>query len=1072
MEITEDAEENAADNKEAPTQPVPGSATQERRSSQMSDATVVPPDTSSDAPQASNDDGAATITGGASMNDAASINRAPSINLRSETPVNDGTASIRAPSTRPVSQSSHRDHPDLVRTDSRISTQSARPSLRETGHTTTRKRKVKVGPRPSVDSNGRPRTAGSLSRGHEQRPVASLPAGMRTSSVRKPEPEQPRPRSQGSSLRPLSSRGAPPVPPLLVAPPSIPVSKPQLSPGAKSMGAMSTMSTLGTSQEKERLMKALQLRKKQMEKRAQSKNKDKAGEEKLNTIPDVNENKRPDDSTEKRVESKKVLATIADDVERKRNVGRTEERTQDSAAVPQTSEVDPTPSKSAKGKEPLREMHPPVEQTLAPASQIDPPEPEKETESTFILPATTYEGVQEEPVSQTKDNLPSNKSEEEESRARSPAEEGPAEIDASLERKVEVPPKSEKGSEPLPEINPAAVPSEPNKDAKPEASDMSKPDSAVDMMNSDSDGERSSNTSPPSTAATTSTDNQEIPASSKPAQETHEIEPQDSVISDESKISDGPSVSPDVPHGNKSPTPPETDLISSQSSAAPDRQTESDATDATEPSAVPDSPTSTLRPNSVVDPSTSIVTNDPSSQHDTPETSNTVSHAAEHKPKRKPQLEPIQVPTPDSSDDDNLSDDSFMEELSSATVEEAKPISVGKSPMVADFGSENGHDAWRSSRAVSNPATGRRPSLQAVTPGRSVSSPFYSEFGGPPTPVMMAKKVNVSSGISKRIKALEKFSSPDPPLNPNPSASAGPSRRASSAMGGNPDTLSISRQPSHSRDPSLQRPASELDNASRTPSSVSVTARIVRDPSANSGTTADTESKVVDLQPSQLTVEETSQATDTATESQRSRSMSSGGTARPSLSRMPRSDSGLSASARSKPDESTTNGVASTPDDKKESRTSRMFRRMSSIKSSSRRSLVGTTSPSVKEEEFTPTANGEAKHTAALNIGEVNIQFPDTLLWKRRFMQVDDKGYLVLAPGNSDSGNRNMVKRYHLSEFTTPCLPDEDRQELPNSILLDFLNGSTLQCACESRQGQESILRSKYPHLYTITHGD
>lgn len=93
------------------------------------------------------------------------------------------------------------------------------------------------------------------------------------------------------------------------------------------------------------------------------------------------------------------------------------------------------------------------------------------------------------------------------------------------------------------------------------------------------------------------------------------------------------------------------------------------------------------------------------------------------------------------------------------------------------------------------------------------------------------------------------------------------------------------------------------------------------------------------------------------------------------------------------------------------------------------------------------------------------MQFPDTLLWKRRFVRIDEKGFLVFTPANVnvfDSISRNnMVKRYHLTEFKRPCLPDEDMQELPNSILLDFLEGSTLQCACESRSGQAFVLESE-----------
>jgi hypothetical protein len=149
------------------------------------------------------------------------------------------------------------------------------------------------------------------------------------------------------------------------------------------------------------------------------------------------------------------------------------------------------------------------------------------------------------------------------------------------------------------------------------------------------------------------------------------------------------------------------------------------------------------------------------------------------------------------------------------------------------------------------------------------------------------------------------------------------------------------------------------------------------------------------------------------------------------------------------------------------------MRRMSSITSTSRRSIIGALTSPVKEEDTTFAAmdNHSVAHKPAFNpidIGEVNVQFPDTLLWKRRFMRVDENGFLVLAPGTTDFTARNMVKRYHLSEFRTPCLPDEDCQELPNSILLDFLNGSTLQCACESRQGQASTLQSKLPSPLTL----
>ena len=178
---------------------------------------------------------------------------------------------------------------------------------------------------------------------------------------------------------------------------------------------------------------------------------------------------------------------------------------------------------------------------------------------------------------------------------------------------------------------------------------------------------------------------------------------------------------------------------------------------------------------------------------------------------------------------------------------------------------------------------------------------------------------------------------------------------------------------------------------------------------------------------------------------------------------IPRSESRMSNSSQMK-------GDGDEKVDKRSSRTSRISGRMSSITSNSRRSFLGalSPSPSVKEQDDISFSGEKELEPApahqAVDIGEVNVQFPDTLLWKRRFIRVDEKGYLVLAPANVDSTGRNMTKRYHMTDFRMPCLPDEDRQELPNSILLDFLDGSTLQCACESRQGQSAILERKSTH--------
>jgi hypothetical protein len=343
----------------------------------------------------------------------------------------------------------------------------------------------------------------------------------------------------------------------------------------------------------------------------------------------------------------------------------------------------------------------------------------------------------------------------------------------------------------------------------------------------------------------------------------------------------------------------------------------------------------------------------------------------------------------------------------------------------------------------------------------------------------MAKKINVSSGISSRIKALEKFSSregtpsgPTPVTGPSASSSFEELRKRASVSFPNGTIPDFSRAPSVNH-----HEARPVSSANRRTNSISVTARIVRDASVSPGSSGlePSESDVLNLQASPLTVEQhetNEEATNQTVESpappveDRTMSMSSAGSNR-QVTPVSRPASRLSLSSRSKTDENIQS--ASPADEKKGSRASRLMRRMSSITTNSRRSIIGALSPPVKEESAVSPLGNSAISTSSsrqtlsepVEIGEVNVQFPETLLWKRRFMRIDEDGYVVLTPGTNDASARNMTKRYHLTEFRTPCLPDEDMQELPNSILLDFLDGSTLQCACESRQGQSWTLQSK-----------
>jgi len=62
---------------------------------------------------------------------------------------------------------------------------------------------------------------------------------------------------------------------------------------------------------------------------------------------------------------------------------------------------------------------------------------------------------------------------------------------------------------------------------------------------------------------------------------------------------------------------------------------------------------------------------------------------------------------------------------------------------------------------------------------------------------------------------------------------------------------------------------------------------------------------------------------------------------------------------------------------------------------------------------------------------------------------------------NTQQQSKGITKRFHLTEFRAPYAPDLDQQELPNSVILDFLDGRTLQCACTTYAGQAQVLQSR-----------
>lgn len=394
------------------------------------------------------------------------------------------------------------------------------------------------------------------------------------------------------------------------------------------------------------------------------------------------------------------------------------------------------------------------------------------------------------------------------------------------------------------------------------------------------------------------------------------------------------------------------------------------------------------------------------------------------------------VSSPEHSDEHFLSDDSFMEELKSATVQEAKPISVSRSPIKPAFSRSESEqrlvDTIQPFRSISSPLNlpSKDEEVSSLTrvpnssSSRSVSAsqslrPENQQL--PPIP----KKIGVSSGISQRIKALEQLSSR--PTSPQSGAPSNTSqsitlrkisvRTPPGASDPNSNLNSRSRPatgyPSPSPSPEAVVKSSSFismtkANCSR-PESVSVTATIVRD-ARNTPPEVPvnmSEPRAMELHQSPLVVEHQKMAPPPLSPLKpprpryaRHSSGRSGSTSsteqkldapqaarRDSFASM-RSKSSRASEvempARSLSDSSLMNGLSSLDEikeEKKDSKRNRLMKRMSSISTMSRRSIAHALSPSPKEAPIMERQEPmpEAPPTA-VDVGDVNVQFPDTLV--------------------------------------------------------------------------------------------
>ncbi|KAI0527741.1 hypothetical protein F5B22DRAFT_2353 [Xylaria bambusicola] len=561
----------------------------------------------------------------------------------------------------------------------------------------------------------------------------------------------------------------------------------------------------------------------------------------------------------------------------------------------------------------------------------------------------------------------------------------------------------------------------------------------------------------------------------------------------------------------------------------------------------------------------------------------------------KASVEPINTDLPakrasSTEPPDPLDDDALMDELQTATVQEAKSMLVSKSPITPVF--PNSSSPTRKNaplpRAASNPMRGSLLMPVDISQGngpRSVSSGGAAYLNNltrnPSNASIQSKKGNVGSSISQRIKALEALSgnsNEDRPRPVTPSSTFFTVRKQSTREPSKSPSVmdrasSLTRQPptpERSRETTPDAPsttrersgsvASKLNmfegqNAPRgRPESIQVTARIIRgagSPFANLATRKPSDVAPAELRQSTLLVDihraqsvtpqpllernpiaerpktsiselnEPKPIPEAADKQARRRSSMSlmknfikehaplGNKSTEQLTTTPPTvttpkfpspqspitspsfarrlstssrrssftqevdNAFMSMTTRSSSrvsDSGSADDDKSLSDKKSKNRTSRFMRRLSNSFGGARKSGSAAISPTVKEEDADQLEKASiiasqqvASPTIVAFLGDVNVQFPDNLLWKRRSMCLDAQGFIFLSTvqGGATKGKDIAgTKRFHLGDFRRPYIPDVEVQELPNSVVLDFMEGSSLQIACGDRAGQQNVLRT------------
>ena len=150
----------------------------------------------------------------------------------------------------------------------------------------------------------------------------------------------------------------------------------------------------------------------------------------------------------------------------------------------------------------------------------------------------------------------------------------------------------------------------------------------------------------------------------------------------------------------------------------------------------------------------------------------------------------------------------------------------------------------------------------------------------------------------------------------------------------------------------------------------------------------------------------------------------------------------------------------------KSGRASRFLKRMSTLGSRKKSSYNKESQPhSFAGDSLVETQVEQKDVPPAVVIGDVNVQFPDSGLWKRRGMEIDDAGNILFITSRHRF-ELGSTKRFHLSDFDNFHVPTVDDQELAHSVILTLNNkaGSAILCSCEDGMAQQQLLDCKLHH--------